>query len=771
MTKWHRSVTRRWFRSALVTTAVLALVTSSTGTAIADPVGHAPPITPIDPANWKDPADMTWEEFSPPPNTDWSNPDLVPTIERWKVALVVVDFPNLEYSITKPKESNVFGNPVTTENVSRDEVPEFIRDFLNQPQPLNHGVTMNSYWMETSLGKYGVQLDSFGTYALARPGWDYFMTDFQSGLNQQLCPSQTTVVGDQTSVTTLEVASTEFFYVGQVLTLPGPDPTITGIPDATHFELSIEVSQSNGAFMRTCNRGSGGFRTDSLAAWRAEMGPTINTEYDNIFYVSPGQDESGSWQEFGEAIFPETTDCDGYAISRCGIVPDALGNPNPALPNWGGSRYIPWSSFASVNTIWPNASGNTSIEGESSGMAVYAHELTHNLSIGDNYNNPFDTIPQRSATAHWDMMSRGSFNGPGGTHSRWQIMPTQGSALGASHNLRNKRFLNFIGDPELLLLNRNALADSGLVVANITPRTVAPAPGGLMGVNIALDGSAPIDKSPACVNTSTNRDPWCHNPVFQNFTLEAVQRHGNDTFSPASGVLISKTRNTGGTNCGRFNCFVWVIDAHPEDIGLVDFFRPDGTPVMVTVGDPRQLQDAAFNAGLTEDTEYEWVDPNNRLHFYVVDLEYDADGVRQYTVAVRSLDGAGPQGRGVGLGAGGAVGHTQAWAANCNFPLTNTGTAAPPAGTHPEDVSAFLNSDVYRLSIDGVAGNGWNAQLYNELATAEFGQTVNVPVYVTRVPTSTGLTTVTLRATSESDPTKTTTATCRVRVDDTTPAD
>ena len=39
--------------------------------------------------------------------------------------------------------------------------------------------------------------------------------------------------------------------------------------------------------------------------------------------------------------------------------------------------------------MWPSASGNSSTEAESSGMAVYAHELSHNLSIPDNYNNPF----------------------------------------------------------------------------------------------------------------------------------------------------------------------------------------------------------------------------------------------------------------------------------------------------------------------------------------------------------------------------------------------
>jgi hypothetical protein len=44
-----------------------------------------------------------------------------------------------------------------------------------------------------------------------------------------------------------------------------------------------------------------------------------------------------------------------------------------------------------------------------------------------------------------------------------------------------------------------------------------------------------------------------------------------------------------------------------------------------------------------------------------------------------------------------------------------------------------------------------------------------VPVYVTRVPTSSGNTTVTLNAVSESDPSKTASATCRVGVEDTTP--
>ena len=81
-------------------------------------------------------------------------------------------------------------------------------------------------------------------------------------------------------------------------------------------------------------------------------------------------------------------------------VPDAFGPKafDPLQTNWAPTRYVPWSSWASSSTIWPNASGNTSIEAESSGMSTYAHELSHNLSIPDNYGNPFGTTQQRAAT-------------------------------------------------------------------------------------------------------------------------------------------------------------------------------------------------------------------------------------------------------------------------------------------------------------------------------------------------------------------------------------
>ena len=70
---------------------------------------------------------------------------------------------------------------------------------------------------------------------------------------------------------------------------------------------------------------------------------------------------------------------------------------------------------------------------------------------------------------------------------------------------------------------------------------------------------------------------------------------------------------------------------------------------MRTIADYRQLNDALFHAGFDSGSEFEWEDQHNRLHFYVVDLESADDGILTYTLAVRSLDGAGSQERGVAL--------------------------------------------------------------------------------------------------------------------------
>jgi M6 family metalloprotease-like protein len=664
--------------------AMLALGTPAVATA-------GPPAA-VDPQNWTFQDNFTWNDYHPLPGKDYSDPSIVPSIKKWKVALVLTDFPDKTFFVSQPAGSTIYGTPtIEAHDIPRADVPAFYRDFLNKPQPLNHFQTMNRYWMEDSYGKYGVQLDSFGPYKLPGNSYQYFLTD-QSGSanNPAHCPQLTPA--------------------------------------------------------KPCNLN---FRTDARAAWLADVGAAKIAEYDNIFYVSAGEDESSTWQEFGEMKFlnqDAVTDAFG---------PKAYGDLTQT--NWAVSRYVPWSSWVTVANIWPNASGNTSVEGESSGMGTYAHELTHNLGLPDNYNNPFTAPYQRTGSGMWDMMSRGQFNGAGGQHTRFLIPPTTGSALGSQHNLRNKRVLNFLTDADLLRLNRDGLKSSGMAVADVTAREVAPTGGEISGVTIVLDGSGDNEAPCNYIN-----DPTCDGVrtqgtgvtgKYNNYHMEVVQQIGSDSFDPGHGVLISKSKNT-ASSCGNFTCFVWFIDAHPEDINKVDFIGPDGQPKLATPGDERQKNDATFNVGLNSGTLSEYEDTANRLHFYILDKRTDAEGVLHYKVGIRSLDGSGPQTRGVSLATpqqGNAEGYT-----TCTFNLKNTGAMATVPNVHPQDASAFLDSDVYRLSATAT-GTGWSAYLKNQFASAEFGQSASVPVYVEK---GTGAGSITLKATSESDPTKTATQIC-----------
>jgi hypothetical protein len=199
---------------------------------------------PIDPQNWTFQDNLTWNDYKAIPGQDYSDPSVQPSVKKWKVALVVTDFPDKPFTLTKPAGSTIYGTPTAEANsVPRADVPAFLRDFLNKPQPLNHFQTMNRYWMEDSFGKYGVQLDAYGPYMMPGRSYQYFMTEFGGNANQAHCP------------------------------------------DSANYP---------------CNRN---FRTDARAAWLADVGQDVISSYDNIFYVSAGEDESAAWQEFGMMKF------------------------------------------------------------------------------------------------------------------------------------------------------------------------------------------------------------------------------------------------------------------------------------------------------------------------------------------------------------------------------------------------------------------------------------------------------------------------------------
>jgi hypothetical protein len=306
--------------------------------------------------------------------------------------------------------------------------------------------------------------------------------------------------------------------------------------------------------------------------------------------------------------------------------------------------------------------------------------------------------------------------------------------------LRQKMNFKFVTENQVLTLNRNDLVKSALVVATITARAADPLPGTVAGIVVRLDGEAPQDRTP---ESDPALDPLSPGKSTYNFySVEVVQQIGYDSFTPDNGVLIAKNKdkegNTGGIN--GFNCFNWVIDAHPEDINKVDYLQPgSGTSVMRTPADYRQLNDALFHAGTNSGSKAEWVDTPNRLHFYVLEKHAGADGIISYTVGIRSLDGSGLLARGVHLSSPESI-EKSAGGQSCVFSLGNTGKGW----------------DIYRLSVS-IEGEGWSAQLQNELAAVEYGKPQNVPVFLACEKNSPKDATVTLTATSESDPANTVT--------------
>jgi M6 family metalloprotease-like protein len=656
----------RW---ALALTSALLIQSTNAAPTTARPQKNnlGDPFAVIDPQNWENPDDMTWDDWTTPPGTNWADPTRKGSNRNFNIALVAVDYSDLPFIVTQPDESTIFGNPQPgSPKVSRDEVTTFYHDFLNKPNDLNRGHTMHEYWMTDSQGRFGVDLTAFGVYQLPALSYQYGLTE---DMNPGECPAG-----------------------------------------------------------KTCSLN---IREDALGAWRADVGDEKADSFELVFILSAGQDESSSWQEFGEMMFLNRDD-----------VADEFGPPgNGSDPDWATTRYVDWTSWASASSIWPNALGSSSTQAESSGMATFAHELSHLLNIPDNYNNPYGEPLRRSYTGPWSMLSRGSFNGPGGPHTRWQIPPRHGGSMGCLHTLRDKNKLGLVSNESTLHLSRGGLAESGhTVVARLTARSVSPGGGDLMGVQITMDK----DLSPPC---NTSKDPLCDGGGFDAYNVEVIDRMGPDSFTPDSGVMLSKTKTE-----WRDGMYQWTIDANPQDIEMVDSIRPDGTKAMITMGDYRQLSDALFHAGTRSGSEFEYTDKPNGLHFYIIDAHRNEKGVLSYTTAVRSLDRSNVDRNALGVSVGwgdvvsGGNNTPTGKGVTCSFQLNNTGK----------------DSDVYRLEASPMLAPGWRIQLPNKLATAESGATVTANLAVAASDHAAWVAAFQLTARSESDPKVSSTGYCVV---------
>jgi M6 family metalloprotease-like protein len=663
------SVFRR-FQVIVATTLGLTLAAglapAASGAAVDPPAG----LQPVDRQAWVDQGDLTWAAFTPVPSQPpgWKNGAVRGSENDYTGAVVLLDFLDQPFLITQPPESHPFGNPQPGwQPIPRTQVRQWMEEYLNTPNQYNGGQSITGYWMEDSHGRISVDLTAFGPYMLPGKLHEYGMADFAPTAG----PGSECPLGD------------------------------------------------------VCNKN---IRTDGLALWEADAGPGILTQFDVVFFATAGHDESSTWQEFGEMMFQTQADVPrAFGPPNIGSLPPT-NNAGEPMDNTSPTRYVPWTSWRAAANHWPNALAGTTTQAESSGQSVYAHEFSHVRGLPDNYNNPFANNI-RNYTGYWEMMSRGTFNGPGGTHNRWQIPNAGGSGLGPHHMVHFKRSLGVLQAQEQVLLDRNALVNDGVAVATLKARSSVPGDD-QVGLLVTL-GTGGYSNAKCQAQYGSEAGFWCPPGTnWEDYTLEVVDRVGNDSFTPGHGVLLAQNRSSGTPSA-------WLIDANPPDIGMIDFYRPDGTPVAVVRGDPRQLNDATFHAGTDSGSLFEYAD--NGLHFYILDTHRDADGVLYYDVAVRNTSGAGPFARGVDLGDPATTPVNPA-VTLVEVPLTNTGTAG----------AGLYDSDVYRLSAS-IEGAGWNVWLPYQVLAADAGQTAPFGVYAVAEEGAAACPILTITATSETD--------------------
>lgn len=193
---------------------------------------------------------------------------------------------------------------------------------------------------------------------------------------------------------------------------------------------------------------------------------------------------------------------------------------------------------------------------------------------------------------------------------------------------------------------------------------------------------------------------------------------------------------------------------------MIDFYRPDGTLAPVVRGDPRQLNDATFHAGTSSDSEYEYVDNFNRLHFYVLNTFRDEDGVLFYDVGVRRFGGAGPFQRDVALG---------------NPAKTPSGRGSSPRApsrsrtpVRPARASSTPTSTACRPPRAATTGRPGFPTRWPSRRPARPSRWPSMR-WVPEDDEPDARTTITLTATSETDSSQTATSTCNVHVRDTSP--
>ena len=763
---------------------------------------------PLDPQSWVLNRDQTWNDLRVNPVVNWMtelnpaglvNPQAAGSNRPIVGGLILIEYLDRKFISSGTAGSDPLGyymfnsdgsgmqdtvtnNPVydvpqliadekgiARSAVTNEMFSQWWADFLNKPQAINNQLTVDGFWRENSYGKWAVDLDPHGPFTIP-----YF----------------------------------EFETMGYDI--------------GSSFQTLVDVPPT---FRPATNAAA--FRFDTVAVQQARADGVPFASFDFFFLLHAGYAESGVWQEFGQSQFKTRADIpyelgpgprltqaeqiltknpellDIYVaryptktvFSEAVTRRDALAAEGKLseftfkLPqeDWDwvagynaqtarNTRYVPFTSWQAAVGEWSHMStiadsvtgaGKSlrySTQGENNGMATFAHEFGHVSGLSDNYGNPWSN-PYSPDTEPWDLMSRGSFAGPGGDHARWTVPGVESESVPVHMMQGGKKALNYYNEGDLLSVSVQELASSTPVVANIVARNI---PLDNQYNNFGVSG----DDYVKGIELSFGSGAWADQAVLQGsgytwtrvraqrMAIEVVEQTAYDTYTNDHGVLLSRINSNSGRQ---------VIDSHLYDIDMVDYYL-NGEPSAYPISHAAQLADATFHAGLSSvdtgyykggefkgdkrasseivsgDTVNEFHDPYNKLNFYVLNKHVNKGkygDFLSYEVGVLRTDGKPVNGEIL------VTSHRLTKAipgkvAIQEFKITNTGDA----------------TDIVRVELGG--NMTWKTTLQNNLFAIKANETITVPVYIevdTYKSFPVPVQNLTMTATSESNPAKTNSAT------------
>ena len=286
-----------------------------------------------DPQSWTVPENMTWDDWKDNPVVDWESLDL-PNAQLQKGLIMLVDYQDSPFIMTKPVGSDPIGNPQI--QVPESQLADFWKTFLNAPADVNHGANINEFWRENSFGNWKVEIEVYGPYTLPGMEWEYGI----DGMN-----------GARSAKRAIR-----------------PDSVALFLADMQARNTGVDLSDFTFGFIVHAGY-------DESGAWE---------EAGRMIYASPEDvpDEAGPTFAELEAIKAYGAQGGNIAWAKnlfAGVdeatgeyIIDYTDNDHDGYPdkgaNWIQTRYIPWTSWFAGKSVWSSASGVTAPAGDHPGL-------------------------------------------------------------------------------------------------------------------------------------------------------------------------------------------------------------------------------------------------------------------------------------------------------------------------------------------------------------------------------------------------------------------